>query len=227
MQRIFTSRLYAIFLILFLIVFGAILLANSWVSQVAKNKIFSHYDDIEPQQTVLVLGAGVKTNGQPSDILADRLETAIDLYIESQAAKIIVSGDNSTEHYNETDTMRDYLLANSIPPKVIFTDYAGFDTFDSIYRAKEIFGADKLVIVSQEFHLLRAIFLAEKLGIEAVGFSADLHEYRDRIWLNLREIPANTKAAANILFNSKPHFLGEKFDLTGDGTASWADPIMQ
>lgn len=223
-RKIFLFRPRFVILFVILIFCGTILGANLWVASVAKNKIFRESAKIEGRQIVLVLGAGVKQNGELSDILRDRLDSAIELFVDKKVLRIIVSGDNSQANYDETDAMKNYLLDAKIPPRVIFTDYAGFDTFDSIYRAKAIFGATKLVIVSQEFHLPRAIFLAEKLGIEAVGFSANLREYLGQKRLNLREILANVKAVGDILLGAKPHFLGAKFDLTGDGRKSWDDP---
>jgi SanA protein len=117
--------------------------------------------------------------------------------------------------------MRDYLIDSKIPPRIIFTDYAGFDTFDSIFRAKEIFGAQELIIVSQEFHLPRALFLADSLDIDAIGLSANLRQYAGATSMQLREIPANIKAFANVIFNSQPKFLGEKIPIEGDGRESW------
>ncbi|MFA6458751.1 MAG: ElyC/SanA/YdcF family protein [Patescibacteria group bacterium] len=222
-RKIFLFRPRFIVLFLILILVSGILGANLWVGQVAKNKIFREAVEIKDRQIVLVLGAGVKQNGELTDILRDRLDSAIELFVDKKVLRIIVSGDNSRTNYDETDAMRDYLLKQNIPPRAIFTDYAGFDTFDSIYRAREIFGATKLVIVSQEFHLPRAIFLAEKLGIEAVGFSANLRAYTGQTRLNLREIFANVKAVGDILLGTKPHFLGDKFELTGDGRESWAE----
>lgn len=132
-----------------------------------------------------------------------------------------MSGDNGSVNYDETGAMRDYLLDRGIPPRDIFTDYAGFDTFDSIYRAREIFEADDLILVSQEFHLPRALFLAKNLGIKAIGFSANLREYQNAKKMRLREIFANVKAVGNILFKSQPKFLGEKIPIEEDGRESW------
>jgi SanA protein len=218
---LFRPRFVILFLILLFV--GAILGANFWVGSVAAGKILREVGALDEQNVVLVLGARVAENGAPSDILRDRLDTAIELFAAGKVARIIVSGDNSRKNYDETDAMRDYLLARNIPPRIIFTDYAGFDTFDSIFRAREIFGAEKLILVSQKFHLPRAIFLAQKLGIDALGFSANLRKYRDETRMNLREILANVKAAGNILLRSEPHFFGEKFDLADDGTKSWAN----
>jgi len=222
-RKIFLFRSRFLVLLLILIFVSGILGANFWVGHIAAGKIFQKVDAIEDHQIILVLGAGVEQDDKISDVLRDRLDTAVELFTNRKVLRIIISGDNSRENYNETDSMRNYLLEAGIPPRIIFTDYAGFDTFDSIFRAREIFGAEKLILISQEFHLPRAIFLAEKLGIEALGFSANLRKYRNQPQMNLREVLANTKAVGNILFNSKPHFLGEKFDLAGDGTKSWTD----
>jgi len=222
-RKIFLFRTRFIILSLALIFASGIFGANFWVGRVSAGKIFREVDAIDGRNIVLILGSGIGKNGELSDILRDRLDSTMELFANGKVSRIIVSGDNSHENYNETNAMRDYFLEQNFLPRVIFTDYAGFDTFDSVVRAREIFGAEKLVIATQEFHLPRAIFLAEKLGIDAIGFSANLREYRDETRMNLREILANVKAAGNILFDSEPHFLGKKFELTGDGTESWND----
>ena len=198
-RKFFLFRLRFIFLAAILIFVVGIFGINFQVSRNAEGKIFREAEEIPRKRAALVFGAGVDENGNLSDILTDRLESVFELYALRKVRKIIVSGDNSSVNYDETDAMRDYLLDKGIPPRDIFTDYAGFDTFDSVYRAREIFGADDLILISQEFHLPRTLFLAKKLGIEAVGFSANLREYQGAKKMRMREILANETLEINVL----------------------------
>ena len=168
----------------------------------------------------LVLGAGVD-NDQVSQIFADRLDTAVELYRAGKAKKIIVSGDNGNVNYDETDAGKEYLLSKKIPAVDIFLDYAGFDTFDSLYRAKNIYGADKILVVTQDFHLPRSLYIAHRLGLNALGCRADKRFYINSQYLRRREYLASIKAWLDINLGSKPKFSGEKFDLTGDGQKTW------
>ena len=226
-RKFFLFRPRFVFLAVILISVIGIFGINFHIASNAEGKIFREAEELPqeeetPQKKVsLVLGAGIKQDGSLSDVLVDRLESVFELYALRKVRKIIVSGDNGSVNYDETNAMRDYLLERGIPPRDIFTDYAGFDTFDSIFRAQEIFGADELIIVSQEFHLPRALFLAKSLGIEAVGFSANLREYQNAKKMRLRETFANVKAVGDVLFNSQPKFLGEKISIEGDGRESW------
>jgi SanA protein len=220
-KKIFLLRPRFIILTLILIFIGGIFAINLAVSLNAKNKIYRDITKIPKQQTALVLGARVHTDGKLSQVLKDRLDTAVELFANRKIDRIIVSGDNSRKNYDETDAMRDYLLSQNIMPRAIFTDYAGFDTYDSIYRAREIFSVENLIIVTQEFHLPRALFIAKNLDIHAIGFSANLRKYRDNQRMQIREILANVKAFGNLLFHSKPKFLGDEIDIRGDGRESW------
>lgn len=173
------------------------------------------------QQVALVLGAGVNGSNQVSQIFSDRLDTAAGLYKAGIVKKVIVSGDNGSVDYDETDAGKDYLLAQKIPAADIFLDYAGFDTFDSVYRAKNIFQADKVLIITQDFHLPRALYLAHRLDLEALGCRADKRFYINIKYLRRREYLASLKAWLDINLGAKPRFEGAKFDLTGNGQETW------
>lgn len=142
---------------------------------------------------VVVLGASVYEDGTPSDILADRLEVAADLYKAGAAREIIVSGDNTDEHYNESDAMRDYLIDLGVPEDKIVVDHLGTDTYSSIYRAKNAFGANRIIVVTQAYHLYRALMIAKGLGMNAGGVAADKGDYDDQTEYSVREILARTK----------------------------------
>lgn len=186
----------------------------------AAEKFIANPDSIETYQTAIVLGAKVNQD-DPSDILEDRLLTALELYQDNKVEKLLVSGDNGQIEYNEVGAMRDYLLEKGIPGEDIFMDHAGFDTYDTMYRAKEIFQVENAVIVTQNFHLPRAIYIARALDIKAVGVSADRQTY---VYIELyekREKLAQVKAFLNVIFHSKPKFLGEPIPITGNGSESW------
>lgn len=173
------------------------------------------------KQTALVLGARVWDNGEMSGIFKDRVDTALELYRNNKVEKILVSGDHGQEDYDEVNTAKDYLLKNNVKSEDIFLDHAGFDTYDSLYRAKEIFKAESLVVVTQNFHLPRALYIAKKLEINACGVSSDLHRYSGENSRNRREFLAKVKAWLDIKLKSKPKYLGEEIHLSGSGLDTW------
>jgi SanA protein len=167
-------------------------------------------------QAAVILGAAILKDGSLSKVLQDRVDTAIVLYKNGSVSNILVTGDNSSLAYNEVNPVRTYLLNNGIPDKDIFLDHAGFDTYSSMYRARDIFLTDSITIVTQSFHLPRAIFIAKWLGINAYGFSADNgHHYLLKNYI--RELFANVKALGNVFYIRKPKYLGEEIPITGDG----------
>ena len=167
---------------------------------------------------VLVLGAGLRPNGEPSDMLADRLKTAVALYEAGAAPCILMSGDHSREDYDEVGAMMEYAENAGVPAEAIAPDYAGFSTYESIYRARDIYSAKKIVIVTQEYHLYRALYIAGALGVDAVGVSADIRTYRGQIMREVREILARNKDFIYTVFKPEPTYLGEKLPLyTGAG----------
>lgn len=166
---------------------------------------------------ILILGAGVWANNKPSPMLADRLEEGIRLYQEGISKKIIVSGDHGQDSYDEVNVMKNYLIDAGIPSEDIFMDHAGFSTYESMYRAKEIFGVEKMVIVTQEYHIYRALFICESLGIDALGANSDPRAYAGALKRNVREWIARDKDIFYCLFKVKPTFLGDTIDLSGSG----------
>ncbi len=173
------------------------------------------------KQTVLVLGARVYENGKMSGIFEDRVLTALNLYKEGKVEKILVSGDHGTVDYNEVGAAKDFLLENGVDAQDIFLDHAGFDTYDSVYRAKKIFEVESLVIVTQDFHLPRAHYIAQNLDLDFCGKSSDLHLYKSAEYLELREKLARVKAWLDITLDSKPKYLGETIYIGGDGRQTW------
>lgn len=201
--------------ILLIIVAVIVFIINFYVIFKTKNKILDKIDD-ENIDCILVLGAGVR-NGKPTDMLADRILTAIDLYNKKVAPKIIMSGDHSKENYDEVNIMKSYAIEKGVPTSDIFMDHAGLSSYDSIYRAKEIFKAKKIVIVTQKYHLYRSLYIAEKLGVEAYGASANLRKYIGQSYRELREVLARDKDFFKCMFRPQSKYLGETIPVNGDG----------
>ena len=166
---------------------------------------------------VVVLGASVMPDGTPSDILKSRLDQGIALYFAGAAPKIIVSGDNGTESYNECWAMKRYAISRGVPSEDVFCDHAGFSTYETMYRAHHVFGAERVVIATQTYHLYRAIFDAKGVGMEAVGVSDDDRAYVSQHWYDLREIPARTKDFLQVLFSVPSTFVGNPISLDQSG----------
>lgn len=168
---------------------------NSYVKHIGRENIITTEDAVQLKDVdcIIVLGCQVKDDGKPSDMLADRITRGIDLYKQSAAPKIIMSGDHGRKGYDEVNTMKQVAIDAGVPSSDIFMDHAGFSTYESLYRAKEIFEADKLIIVTQEYHLYRALYIAEQLGIEAYGVNSDYHTYWGQSNREAREILARCK----------------------------------
>jgi len=178
---------------------------------------FVTLEEAKPAQAVIVLGALVYSDGRVSPMLADRLETALALYRAGKVDKILVSGDHGRVEYDEVNTMRRYLEERGVPPEDIFMDHAGFDTYDSMYRARAIFACEDVIVVTQEFHLPRALWIANRLGLKAQGVVADRHVYGTEGYYELREAAARIKAFGEVLVRRKPVFLGPVIPIDGDG----------
>ena len=170
---------------------------------------------------ILILGCGIKDDETPSDMLRDRLETGIDLYNRGVSDRILVSGDNGQKGYNEIHVMLHYLLDRGVPAEAVFCDHAGFNTYDSMHRAGSIFGAERMIIVTQRYHLFRALYIARHLGIEADGCCADIRRYRGAAYRELREVAARGKDFFKVLVKAEPRYGGEAIDLDGDSRLSW------
>ena len=165
---------------------------------------------------ILVLGAGVRNN-YPSPMLEDRLKTAIELYNNKVAPKILVSGDHEYKNYDEVNVMKNYLIEAGIPSNAIFMDHAGLSTYDSIYRAKHIFKVKKMAIVTQKYHLYRSLYIANTLDINSIGISANKRPYAYQTKRDIREIAARIKDFFKCIIKPSPSYLGEVIPINGDG----------
>lgn len=171
---------------------------------------------------IIVLGAGVKDDGTPSDILMDRLKTALEVYKTEVSSKILLTGDHGRKEYNEVRAMKNYVKEQNVDESKIFMDHAGFSTYESMYRARDVFKVKKAVIVTNEYHLPRALYIARKMGIEAYGISSDIRNYYYIKAYKKREILAQVKAFIDInILKPLPTFLGEPIPVsTSDGRAT-------
>ncbi len=196
--------------------------ANALVVLDARGDSAGSLDSVPRAQAALVLGAQVKPDGTPSAMLADRIEAAAELYRAGKVEKLLLSGDHGRETYDEVGTMRRELLARGIPARDLFTDHAGFDTWDSAQRARRVFGVESAIVVTQRFHLARAVYAAHRAGLDATGYPADRRSYgRVLARLRLREALARVKVVADSLTGAEPRFLGPPVPIRGDGRDSW------
>lgn len=196
-------------ILVFIIICIMTILATIFRMQSYKKYIYNIEGIPKEYDVIIVLGAGVRADGTPSDILADRLKTSVDVYSKDKNKILLLSGDHEEDGYNEVRVMKDYVMKYNLDEKRIFMDHAGFSTYDTMYRAKKIFKANKAVIVTNEYHLPRAIYIARKLGIDAYGVASDRREYELMDKYKKRELLAQLKdfIYVNIL-KPKPKFLG-------------------
>lgn len=166
---------------------------------------------------ILVLGCGVRADGSPSDMLHDRLRRGVELYEADAAPKLLMTGDHGRKNYDEVDVMKSFAVDAGIPSEDVFMDHAGFSTYESMYRAKEIFQAKKIIIVTQQYHLYRAIYIAESLGMEAYGVASDYRTYSGQTAREVREILARVKDFGTSILKPKPTYLGDAIPIWGDG----------
>lgn len=207
------------FIFVFFIVLTLII--NQYV-QSAGLKYIEEAENVAQADAILILGARVFSNGNVSLMLNDRLTTGYELYEKGKAPKIIVSGDHGRKEYDEVNTMKDFLKEKKVPAEDIFMDHAGFSTYESMYRARDIFEVKKVIIVTQEYHLMRALFIARELGLEAYGVASDKHIYYQVMLKNeLREIAARNKDFLTAkVFKPLPKYLGDSIPVSGDGRAT-------
>lgn len=178
--------------------------------------IYSKVEDVPVTPAAIVFGAGID-----SPEVHDRVRTACALYKEGKVSKLLMTGDNGHITYNEPEAMRQEAIRLGVPADNVVCDYAGFRTYDSIYRAREIFGLDKAVLVTQRYHLPRAIYLARSLGLDVVGFDASKQSYGSiQTWYDLREVGAAQAAWLDVVTGRKPKFLGKKEPLFPEGAVN-------
>ena len=189
-----------------------------WMGEWGRKRIYDSVESTPPHEVALVLGASVRRSGKLSAMLQDRVMTAVELYRAGKVKKLLMSGDNSRDGYNESSAMRKAALSAGVDPDDVVRDFAGFRTYDSVYRARDLWGVRSMVIVTQRFHLPRALYIAERLGVDAVGTAADTQTYTLRSTWKARIREAFARAVAWIDLNvleTRPHFLGARESLSG------------
>ncbi|MCX7549012.1 YdcF family protein [Xanthomarina sp. F1114] len=203
-----------LFILIFILPIVLVFTANYAIEKNAKNKTFSSTSEIKKNKVGVVLGTSKHLkNGSINLYFTYRINATVALYKKGKIDFVLVSGDNGSEHYDEPTDFKNELVKNGIPENRIFLDYAGFRTLDSVVRAKEIFGQTSITIISQKFHNERAIYLAEKNGISAIGFNARDLSGKYGLKTRIREYFARTKAFLDIMFGVAPKFLGEKIEI--------------
>jgi SanA protein len=198
--------------IFLLLALAVLAIASLYVQQRYSHRIYS-VSAVPSSPVAIVFGAGLVANGQPSPILADRLETAIVLYKAGKTKKLLVSGDNFLRYHDETRAMKRYLVDRGVPVKDIVSDFAGLSTYDTCYRAKEVFGVDRAILVTQRFHMPRALYIATSMGILADGVPAN-EQRKVRLTYVVREILSRSLAIVMVVVRPRPHFIGDKQPIT-------------
>ncbi len=191
-----------------------VLLCNFVINSSAEGKTFTRIEEVPKNKVGLVLGTSNKlADGRLNPYYSYRISATIALFNAGKIEFVLVSGDNATQYYNEPTTIKKDLIAGGIPQDKIFLDYAGFRTLDSMVRAKEVFGLDKVTVISQKFHTQRAIYLAERKGLTAVGFNATDVTGNSGLKVHLREYLARVKVFIDLVFNTQPKFYGERIEI--------------
>ncbi len=214
-------KIFLFFLSMFLIGILTVAGLNIYMVLFSKQYTMLSQDTIALSDVdcIMVLGCGVRGDS-PTPLLADRLQRGVEVFEVGSAPKILMSGDHGQENYDEVNVMKQYALDAGIAESDIFMDHAGFSTYESMYRAKEIFGIKKMIIVTQKYHLSRATYIANKLGIEAYGVASDYRTFNGQLGRDSREVLARVKDIFTVAFKPKPTYLGEFIPISGDGTAT-------
>lgn len=203
-------RMFFQVLILLAVIASLVLLAPRAIALIYAHSRTYQVDNAPSRQVAIVFGAGLWRDGSPTPVLRDRIATAAQLYFSGKVAKLLLSGDNRFEYYNEPGAMKSYALQLGVPEADIVLDYAGRRTYDTCYRAKVIFSVGEAVLVTQGFHLPRALYTCNKLGLSAVGVLADQRTYQRGalFYWHLREIPASLVALIDVHFSRPVPVLG-------------------
>jgi len=200
------------------VLLAAVIAVTNYTVVSSANRYIEESSAQEQVDAIIILGARVYSDGDLSWILKDRMEVGIEQYLEGNGKKLLLSGDHGRENYDEVNNMKKFALSKGVPEEDIFMDHAGFNTYSTMYRAKEVFGVENAIIITQDYHLKRSVYIARQLEIEAYGVASDLHEYPKISKFVAREILARTKDFFQVnVTKPEPKFLGDKIDIHGDG----------
>ena len=192
-------------------------ITNFYVVLSVKNRVITNndYKNIKDVQCIIILGAGIRGD-EPSPLLRDRLDKGIELYFEGVAPKIIMSGDHGKKNHDEVNVMKDYAIDKGVPSEDIFMDHAGFSTYDTMYRAKNVFGVKKAIIVTQKYHIYRSLYIANQIGIDAYGVPT-LIKRKNAVFREVREVLARGKDLIKTAISSSSNYKGETISLEQSG----------
>lgn len=215
----FCIRFIAVILCIILLCVLGVCTINLIVVKSSEKYFLTHEQAVQAEDfdCILVLGAGVYNGDKPTWMLRDRLNSGIDLYLDGAAKRIIMSGDHGRKDYDEVNTMKKFAVEAGVPSEHIFMDHAGFSTYESMYRARDIFKAKRILIVTQDYHLYRAVYVARALGLDAYGVATPPQTYGGEQMRDIREVLARTKDFFTAIFKPKPTFLGEAIPVNGNG----------
>jgi len=209
--------------VIIIMLFGmALTVLNRYVIDGGSDRVITEPEALRLNDVdcILVLGAGVYANKYPSNMLEDRLLEGIHLYKLGVSDRLLMSGDNSKVHYNEVKVMKDFAIKSGVPSEHIFQDHAGFSTYESMYRARDVFAAKKIVIVTQDYHMYRALYIAKALGLDAYGVISNPRIYAGQAIREFREILARSKDVFYCTFKPLPTFLGDVIPVNGNGNVT-------
>lgn len=201
-------------LVLFLVNLYIIKKEDRYIVTADQAKAFDEVD------CIMVLGCGVRPDGSPSGMLSDRLDQGISLYNSGVSDRLLMSGDHGKVNYDEVNLMKQVAIDQGVPSENIFMDHAGFSTYESMYRARDIFQVKKIVIVTQKYHMYRALYVAQAMGMEAYGVPSDPRTYGGQRMRDLRELLARPKDMLYTLVMPKPTYLGDAIPVSGDGNVT-------
>ncbi len=212
-------------LVLGILGIAAVLVINGWVKGCVEQRIITQQQaqELDGIDCVVVLGCQVHSDGTPSHMLEDRLKRSVELYKQGAAPKILMSGDHGTENYDEVNAMKQYALEAGVPSDDVFMDHAGFSTYETVYRAKEVFQTKKVIIVTQQYHLYRALYIARQLGLEAYGVAADYRQYSGQSVRDFREVLARVKDFGLAILQPEPTYTGKAIPISGSGELTHDD----
>ncbi len=213
------TQVISVLLLIVIIGMAIMIVLNRIVVNQGSQRIITEAEasSLKDIDCILILGAGVYANKYPSSMLEDRLLEGINLYKLGVSDRILMSGDNSKINYNEVKVMKDFAIKNGIPSENVFQDHAGFSTYESMYRARDVFAAKKIVIVTQNYHMYRALYIAQALGLDAYGVVSDPRPYAGQTIRDVREIIARAKDVFYCIFKPSPTFLGDVIPVNGNG----------
>lgn len=219
-------RLLTALLVVLLATVAAPLAINLWMVGSTKKYLLTPEEaEKKNADCILVLGAGIQPDGSPSPILRDRLTVGVALYDGGASARLLMSGDHGREDHDEVNAMKAFAIENGVPSNAVFMDHAGFSTYDSMVRARDVFQVKTVVIVTQKYHLSRAVYIARSLGMDACGVPSDLQAYAAQAKYSAREAIARVKDFFAVLVRPRPAFLGEALPVAGNGDVTNDKPL--